>query len=110
MDAFVAIFKKINRLCSRLFGDSFLAAERHVKEFEEFRTLFICLGGRDNRDIESDLPSASVDRDLGKDSVIFDSERVVAAAIKTFLHSAEVADNRESDRNHPVEKIIHLIS
>src|SRR5436190_4123815 len=82
--------------------------ERHAERLEQGERLLVGARGRRDGDVE---PAHLVDRvvvDLGKDDLLADAHRVVAAAVeRARVEAAEVADPRDRDRQQPVEELVH---
>src|SRR5437763_12884868 len=82
--------------------------ERHAEAAQQRQRLLVRLRGGGNRDIEAADLLDVVLVDLGKDDLLADAERVIAAAVECLrAETAEVADARQRDGDQPVEKLVH---
>src|SRR5439155_16777931 len=82
--------------------------ERHPEAAQQRARLLVRLGGRGDGDVEpADLGDVVV-IDLGKDDLLAQAERVVAAAVERVgVQAAEVADARQRDRDEAVQELPH---
>src|SRR4051812_11237459 len=84
------------------------ARERQAESLQQCARLFVGLGAGRDRHVEASNLLDCVVVDLGKDDLLADAERVVAAAVeRTRVEPAEVADARQGNRDEPVEELVH---
>ncbi len=82
--------------------------KRHSQTFQKRARLLIVARRRDNRDVHPPLLIDFVEINLRKDQLLFDSDRVVAAAVKgPGRNPAKISDARQSHRDQPIEKLVH---
>src|SRR5208283_4161919 len=94
--------------CGLGFGGlGFDAAEGHPEEAQQVAALVVRVGCRDDRDVEAHALLHVLDRDLREDREVGYPEVVVALAVELRRDSAEVADGRQRDGDHPVEELPH---
>src|SRR5437763_2626448 len=83
-----------------------LLREGHAERVEQGKRLLVGRRSRGDGDVE---PADLVDRvvvDLGKDDLLADPQRVVAAAVEgARVQPAEVPDSRDRDRHEAVEEL-----
>jgi hypothetical protein len=83
-----------------------LAGERQSESAQQRETLLVRLGRGRDRDVQAPHLRDVVVVDLGKDELLADAERVVAAPVERVRAQApEVADPRELDLRVPVEQL-----
>src|SRR5581483_608277 len=88
-----------------------VGSEREAERIQERARLDVVRRGRGDRDVEAaDLIDAVV-IDLGKDDLLADAERVIAAAVERVgIEAAKVANARQGDRDQPVEELPHAVA
>src|SRR5579864_6415 len=83
-------------------------AERQAEGLQQGAGVIVGLGAGRDRHIEPANVLDVVVVDLGKDDLLANSQRVVAASVeRARVEPAEVADARERDRDQPVEELVH---
>src|SRR5712692_6586479 len=95
-------------MMSEILAIRVLLPERHAEMGEQGSGFLV--GARRGHDVDvhaSDLVDLVVD-DLGKDELLPQAERVVAAAVEALRrHALEVTDAGQGDVDQPVEKLVH---
>src|SRR6266511_4818904 len=85
--------------------------ERHTEQLEESARLGITPRARDHGDFHAADAIDPVVVDLGKDQLLAQADRVIAATVEPFVwHPTEVADPRERDIDKPIEELVHSLA
>src|SRR3984957_18175316 len=87
---------------------SSLFAEREAERFQQRSALFVVDRRRRNRDVHAAQLIDLVVLDLREDDLLFDSEAVIAAAVKgARRHAAKIADARNGDADQAIQEFVH---
>src|SRR6185312_587421 len=103
------VFSSLSALSA--FSAALLGPERHAQQLQQLSRFLVGPRRRDYRDVH---PARLVDLhvvDLGKQQLVFQAERVVAAAVEALRRdAAEIADAGQRDGNQPVEELPHALA
>src|SRR5258708_2927173 len=94
-----------------MYSLSSLLPERHSHMLQQRQALGIGLGCGCNRNIHSLGFLDFVVVDLGKNQLILQAQRVVAASVKRFgRHAGEIAHTGQSHVHQAVQKLVHTVA
>src|SRR5581483_2850174 len=88
-----------------------LLGEWHAESVKQREGLHITRCGSRDRYVQAADLANGVVVDLGKDGLLFDAHRVVAAPVeRTRVQPPEIADPGDRDRHQPVEELVAALA